>query len=270
MPRMRAYRVDPRRRVLDTFTMTEQRPGPWTRPHATTILGVVRPDGVALAGDGQVTFGEYVIKQRARKIRLLKDGTTIAGFAGAVADALTLIEKFEGQLKAWDGNMRKAAVELAKEWRTDRYLRRLEAQLLIANIDSLLLISGDGDVIEPDDGVVAIGAGAPYATAAAKALLANTDLTAREIVEAAMAITANMCIFTNDHFTVEVVRRDESVARPPVADDVAMGDITQAAVPSSADDDEDDDDDDAEEVEGEEDVDELEDDDDKDGEDWDE
>lgn len=190
--------------------MSDERSGAQVRPHATTILGVVRSDGVALAGDGQVTFGEVVIKHRARKIRLLKDGAIIAGFAGAVADALTLIEKFEAQLKAWDGNMRKAAVELAKEWRTDRYLRRLEAQLLIANVDSLLLLSGDGDVIEPDDGVAAIGSGAPYASAAARALADHTEMGARELVEAAMKVAAELCIYTNNHFTVEWIARADS------------------------------------------------------------
>jgi ATP-dependent HslUV protease subunit HslV len=173
------------------------------RPHATTILAVMRPDGVAMAGDGQVTFGEVVMKHGARKIRTLQEGTIVAGFAGAVADALTLIEKFEAQLKAWDGNMRRAAVELAKEWRTDRYLRRLEAQLLIAEVGSLLLISGDGDVIEPDDGIAAIGSGAPYAVAAARALATHTDLGAREVALSAMEITAELCIYTNNHFTME-------------------------------------------------------------------
>jgi ATP-dependent HslUV protease, peptidase subunit HslV len=173
------------------------------RPHATTILAVMRPDGVAMAGDGQVTFGEVVMKHGARKIRTLQEGTIVAGFAGAVADALTLIEKFEAQLKGWDGNMRRAAVELAKEWRTDRYLRRLEAQLLIAETGSLLLISGDGDVIEPDDGIAAIGSGAPYAVAAARALTTHTDLGAREVALAAMEITAELCIYTNNHFSVE-------------------------------------------------------------------
>jgi ATP-dependent HslUV protease, peptidase subunit HslV len=163
----------------------------------------MRPDGVAMAGDGQVTFGEVVMKHGARKIRTLQEGTIVAGFAGAVADALTLIEKFEAQLKGWDGNMRRAAVELAKEWRTDRYLRRLEAQLLIAETGSLLLISGDGDVIEPDDGIAAIGSGAPYAVAAARALTTHTDLGAREVALAAMEITAELCIYTNNHFSVE-------------------------------------------------------------------
>ncbi len=181
------------------------------RPHATTILAVARSNSVAMAGDGQVTFGDVVLKHGARKIRTLRDGTIIAGFAGAVADALTLIEKFEVQLKANDSNMRKAAVELAKEWRTDRYLRRLEAQLLIAEPGSILLLSGDGDVIEPDDGIAAIGSGASYATAAARALNQHTEMSATEIVEAAMRITADLCIFTNDHFTMFSVETDEKV-----------------------------------------------------------
>jgi ATP-dependent HslUV protease subunit HslV len=180
------------------------------RPHATTIIAVLREDGVAMAGDGQVTFGEVVMKHGARKIRTLQDGTILAGFAGAVADALTLIEKFEAQLKAWDGNMRRAAVELAKEWRTDRYLRRLEAQLLIAEVGSLLLISGDGDVIEPDDGIAAIGSGAPYATAAARALSQHTELGAKDVAMAAMEIAADLCIYTNDHFNLEWIAADGS------------------------------------------------------------
>lgn len=175
---------------------------------ATTILGVKRDGEVALAGDGQVTLGDVVLKHGARKIRLLGDGKIVAGFAGAVADALTLFGKFEVQLKTWDGNLRRASVELAKEWRTDRYLRRLEAQLIVADVDSLLILSGDGDVIEPDDGIVAIGSGAPYATAAAKALIQYTELDARQIVEAAMGVAAEICIFTNDRFTVESVTRE--------------------------------------------------------------
>lgn len=176
------------------------------RAHATTIVGVKRGDVVALAGDGQVTIGDVVLKHNARKLRTLYDGQVVAGFAGAVADALTLFAKFESQLESWDGNLRKAAVELTKEWRTDRYLRRLEAQLIVADSESLLLLSGEGDVIEPDDGVLAIGAGAPFATAAAKALMLKTDLTAEEIVRAAMEVTAQICIFTNDHISVEVVQ----------------------------------------------------------------
>ncbi|HRA47813.1 MAG TPA: ATP-dependent protease subunit HslV [Thermomicrobiales bacterium] len=181
------------------------------RPHATTILAVAREGSVAMAGDGQVTFGDVVLKHSARKIRTLRDGTIIAGFAGAVADALTLIEKFEIQLKAHDSSMRKAAVELAKEWRTDRYLRRLEAQLLIAEVGSILLLSGDGDVIEPDDGIAAIGSGAAYATAAARALAQYTTMTAQEIVAAAMKITGELCIYTNDHVTTFAVETDEKV-----------------------------------------------------------
>jgi ATP-dependent HslUV protease, peptidase subunit HslV len=174
---------------------------------STTILGVRRNSIVAMAGDGQVTVGDVVLKHGARKIRMLYDGAVIAGFAGAVADALTLFSKFESQLKASDGNLRKASVELAKEWRTDRYLRRLEAQLIVGDGESLLVLSGEGDVIEPDDGIAAIGSGAPYATAAAKALLAHTDLPAREIVESAMGIAAELCIFTNDRFTIDAVER---------------------------------------------------------------
>lgn len=158
-----------------------------------------------MAGDGQVTLGDVVLKHGARKIRLMDDGRIVAGFAGAVADALTLFGKFESQLKSSDGNVRRASVELAKEWRSDRYLRRLEAQLIVADADSILVISGEGDVIEPDDGIVAIGSGAPYATAAAKALMQHSDLDAIELVKAAMEITADICIFTNHHISIESV-----------------------------------------------------------------
>ena len=187
--------------------------------HSTTILGVLRDGVVAMAGDGQVTVGDVVLKHGARKIRTLYDGAVIAGFAGAVADALTLFSKFESQLKSSDGNLRRAAVELAKEWRTDRYLRRLEAQLIVGDGESLLVLSGEGDVIEPDDGVAAIGSGAPYATAAAKALLVHTNLQAREIVESAMEIAAELCIFTNDRFTISTVPKQsdspaEGLAEP--------------------------------------------------------
>lgn len=178
----------------------------YPRPHATTIVGVKRGDQVALAGDGQVTIGDVVLKHNARKLRTLYDGQVVAGFAGAVADALTLFGKFESQLETWDGNLRKAAVELTKEWRTDRYLRRLEAQLIVADSHSLLLLSGEGDVIEPDDGVISIGSGAPFATAAAKALMLNTQMSAEEIVRAAMEVTAEICIFTNAQISVEVVQ----------------------------------------------------------------
>ncbi len=192
----------------------------WGAIHATTILGVKRGDTVALAGDGQVTLGDVVLKTGARKIRLMHDGQIVAGFAGAVADALTLFGKFETQLKAWDGNLRRASVELAKEWRTDRYLRRLEAQLIVADGESILVISGEGDVIEPDDGIVAIGTGAPYATSAAKALMQHTDLDAREIVEASMLIAAEICIFTNDRITIETVQLTDEDAEAQGSDDI--------------------------------------------------
>lgn len=175
-------------------------------PHATTILGVRRGKDVALAGDGQVTMGDIVLKHKARKLRTLHDGEVIAGFAGAVADALTLFAAFETHLQATDGNLRRAAVALAKEWRSDRYLRRLEAQLIVSDGESLLVISGEGDVIEPDDGIVAIGSGAPFATAAAKALVSNTDMTAEQVVREAMRITEEICIYTNKEISVEVAQ----------------------------------------------------------------
>ena len=171
----------------------------------TTILAIKRDGQVAVAGDGQVTFGEVVIKHGAKKIRRLHDGEILAGFAGAVSDALTLIERFEIQLETWHGNLRKAAVETAKDWRTDRATRHLEAELIIADAETILLLSGDGDVIEPDDGIIAIGAGGTYAYAASKALLEHTDLEARAIAEAAMRITARICIFTNDAILIEAV-----------------------------------------------------------------
>lgn len=193
---------------------------------STTILGVRRNGIVAMAGDGQVTVGDVVLKHGARKIRMLYDGAVIAGFAGAVADALTLFSKFESQLKSADGNLRKASVELTKEWRTDRYLRRLEAQLIVGDGESLLVLSGEGDVIEPDDGIVAIGSGAPYATAAAKALMAHTDLPARDIVESAMGIAADLCIFTNDRITIATVEGPESSPSPDGAGQGAESEVT--------------------------------------------
>ena len=196
------------------------------RAHATTIVAVKRGHQVAIAGDGQVTIGDVVLKHNARKLRTLFDGQVVAGFAGAVADALTLFSKFESQLDAWDGNLRKAAVELTKEWRTDRYLRRLEAQLIVADVESLLLLSGEGDVIEPDDGIVAIGSGAPFATAAAKALLNHTNLTAEEIVKAAMDVTAEICIFTNDQISVVVVQLEDEAAGATPGDEQAPDEET--------------------------------------------
>jgi ATP-dependent HslUV protease subunit HslV len=216
------------------------------RPHATTILGVKRGGAVALAGDGQVTLGDVVLKHGARKVRVLGEGRVLAGFAGAVADALTLFGKFEAQLKSWDGNLRRAAVELAKEWRTDRYLRRLEAQLIVADVASLLVISGDGDVIEPDDGIVAIGSGAPYATAAAKALIGHTELSALQVVEAAMAIAAEICIFTNERITIVSVGGAEGTGGAGGAEE---GEDEELPIPSllpPAPDDEEDDEEDEE------------------------
>lgn len=227
--------------------MTQPNSLPGRRLRATTILGVKRAGEVALAGDGQVTLGDVVLKHGARKIRTLYDGQVLAGFAGAVADALTLFGKFEAELKSWDGNLRRASVELAKEWRTDRYLRRLEAQLIVADTDSLLVLSGDGDVIEPDDGIVAIGSGAPYATAAAKALLAKTELDARSIVEEAMRIAAELCIYTNNHFTIESVRNGElEVTTVDGADqaDVALESTSPPALGQTDDTDDDDEDED--------------------------
>ena len=226
-------------------------PYPDRRLRATTIIGVKRGHEVALAGDGQVTQGDVILKHGARKIRTLADGEVLAGFAGAVADALTLFGKFETQLKSWDGNLRRASVELTKEWRTDRYLRRLEAQLIVADPDSLLVLSGEGDVIEPDDGVVAIGSGAPYATAAAKALLLHTDLGARAIAEAAMRVAADLCIYTNDRFSIETVRREGGqtvLGEHSDADDdrelpVVANDSTPPSVPATDDEDDDEDDD---------------------------
>ncbi len=210
------------------------------RLRATTILGVRRDRAVSLAGDGQITLGDVVLKHGARKIRTLYDGQILAGFAGAVADALTLFGKFETQLKAWDGNLRRASVELAKEWRTDRYLRRLEAQLIVADPETLLVLSGEGDVIEPDDGIVAIGSGAPYATAAAKALLIHTDLDSRAIVEGAMRIAANLCIYTNDQFTIESVQAEEETGTPAGEPVPSLLSLTDTPTPPVDDDDEDD------------------------------
>ena len=180
------------------------------RAHGTTILAVKRGDIVAMAGDGQITFGDTVMKATARKVRPLGDGRVIAGFAGAVADALTLFEKFEAQLDEHHGNLRKSAVELAKEWRTDRYLRRLEAQLLVADSEQILVISGEGDVVEPDEGVIAIGSGGPFALAAASALVNHTTMSAKEIVEAAMHEAAKLCIYTNEQITVLTVGKEEA------------------------------------------------------------
>jgi len=171
--------------------------------HATTILAVRHRDRAVLAGDGQVTFGQTVVKQTARKIRRLYSDRILAGFAGSAADSFALFARFESKLEQYRGNLERSAVELAKDWRTDRYLRRLEAMLVVLDKTSTFLLSGTGDLIEPDDGVVAIGSGGPYALAAAKALVANTELDARSIAEKAMRIAGAICIYTNDTIVVE-------------------------------------------------------------------
>jgi ATP-dependent HslUV protease subunit HslV len=176
--------------------------------HATTIVATRHNGKVALGGDGQVTMGETIMKGGARKVRTLKDGKILAGFAGSVADAFTLFEKFEEKLERYPGNLPRAVVELAKEWRTDRYLRRLEALLAVADADHLFLVSGDGNVIEPDDDIVAIGSGGPYALAAARALKEHADLDAPGIVRRCLEIAADICIYTNRNITV--LELDES------------------------------------------------------------
>jgi ATP-dependent HslUV protease subunit HslV len=170
--------------------------------HATTILCVRRDGHVAMGGDGQVTAGETVMKSHAQKVRLLKGGKTVAGFAGGTADALTLFEKFEEKLERYPGNLARAAVELAKDWRSDRVLRRLEAQLAVADREKSLLVTGNGDVIEPDDEILAIGSGGSYALAAARGLLAHSALAAREVVTRSLEIAADICIYTNRNLTI--------------------------------------------------------------------
>jgi ATP-dependent HslUV protease subunit HslV len=173
--------------------------------HGTTILSVRRDKTVALGGDGQVTLGQVVIKGGAKKVRRLYQERILAGFAGGTADAFTLFERFEAKLDKHQGNLMRSAVELAKDWRTDRILRRLEAMLAVADRERSLVITGSGDVLEPELGIVAIGSGGPYAQSAARALLENTPLGAREIVEKSLAIAADLCIYTNHQRTIEVL-----------------------------------------------------------------
>ncbi len=175
------------------------------RIRSTTILAVRREGRVTVAGDGQVTFDKTVMKAGARKVRRLYNDKIIAGFAGSTADAFTLFARFEAKLEQYRGNLQRAAVELGKEWRTDKYLRHLEALLIVADETASLVISGGGDVIEPDDGVVAIGSGGAYATAAARALLRNTNLSARQIAEEAMKIAGEICIYTNASLVIEEI-----------------------------------------------------------------
>lgn len=171
--------------------------------HATTILCVRKNGKVAIGGDGQVSMGNTVLKHNAIKIRKMYNDKVVAGFAGATADAFTLFEKFEGKLESYRGNITRAAVELAKDWRTDKILRRLEALLIIADIEHTFILSGNGDVIEPEEGIAAIGSGGPYAQAAARALYENTELTAREITEKSMKIASGICVYTNENVNIE-------------------------------------------------------------------
>ncbi|MDH3637577.1 MAG: ATP-dependent protease subunit HslV [Gammaproteobacteria bacterium] len=171
--------------------------------HGTTILSVRRDNQVVIGGDGQVSLGQTVIKGNARKVRRLYKDRVIAGFAGGTADAFTLFERFEGKLEKHQGNLTRAAVELAKDWRTDRMLRRLEALLAVADAHASLIISGNGDVIEPEAGLMAIGSGGPFAQAAARAMLENTELGAKSIVERALKIAADICVYTNQNLTIE-------------------------------------------------------------------
>jgi ATP-dependent HslUV protease subunit HslV len=179
----------------------------------TTILCVRRDGRTALGGDGQVTLQDVVVKARAQKVRRMKGGAILAGFAGGVADALTLFEKFEAQLERHPGNLSRAAVELAKDWRSDRYLRRLEALLVVADRDTTLLVSGNGEVIEPDDGILAVGSGGSYALAAARALVAHSELDAPDIVRVALETAADICVYTNRNLTVLEVDSDREESR---------------------------------------------------------
>src|SRR5215472_14580793 len=174
--------------------------------HATTVLSVRHRGNVAMAGDGQVTIGQTVVKAGARKVRKVHGDRVLAGFAGTAADAFTLFARFEAKLEEHRGNLPRAAVELAKDWRTDRVLRRLEALLAVADRDHSLIISGTGDVIEPDDGLIGIGSGGPYALAAARALCAHSSLSAEQIAEQALRIAAGICVYTNEHITVETLQ----------------------------------------------------------------
>lgn len=175
---------------------------------ATTVLAVRRDGVTALGGDGQVTLGDTVMKATAQKVRTLKEGKILAGFAGAVADAFALFEKLEEKLERYPGNLTRSCVELAKDWRMDRYLRRLNALLVVADTERIFLVSGEGDVIEPDDEIVAIGSGGSYALAAARALKAHTELPAQEIVQKALEIAGDICIYTNQQITVLELKND--------------------------------------------------------------
>ncbi|HLI10167.1 MAG TPA: ATP-dependent protease subunit HslV [Alphaproteobacteria bacterium] len=182
--------------------MAEESKGLW---HGTTILCVRKGGRVVVAGDGQVTFGQTVLKANARKVRRLGDGSVIGGFAGATADAFTLFERLEAKLEQHPGQLTRACVELAKDWRTDRYLRRLEAMMAVADAKTSLILSGNGDVLEPEDGIIGIGSGGSYALAAARALIDHPDLDADGVARRAMAIAAGICIYTNDNIVIESI-----------------------------------------------------------------
>ncbi|MGE0717644.1 MAG: ATP-dependent protease subunit HslV [Alphaproteobacteria bacterium] len=182
--------------------MNEREPLAW---HGTTILCVRKDGRVAMAGDGQVSMGQTVVKSNARKVRRIGDGRVIAGFAGATADAFTLFERLEAKLEAYPRQLARACVELAKDWRTDRYLRRLEAMMAVADTNVSLLLSGTGDVLEPEDGIIATGSGGSFALAAARALIDRTDMDAEAIARRALAIAAEICVYTNDKVTVETL-----------------------------------------------------------------
>ena len=185
--------------------------------HGTTILSVRRDGQVALGGDGQVTLGAVIVKATARKVRRLYQNRILAGFAGSTADAFTLFERFEGKLEKHHGNLQRAAVELAKDWRSDRVLRRLEAMLAVADATTSLIITGQGDVLEPEFGIIAIGSGGAYAQAAARALLAHSSLAAKDIVKEALMIAGDICIYTNQQHTIEVLEASEGGNGKPAA-----------------------------------------------------
>lgn len=179
--------------------------GATARARSTTVVAVLREGRLALAADGQVTLGETVMKQGADKVRRVGKGRALVGFAGGVADALTLLERLEGKFETHPGNVRRAAVELARDWRTDRVLRKLEAMILLGDAETLLMVSGNGDVIEPDDGVAAIGSGGAYALAAARSLMRHTEMSAAEIADAALRVASEICIYTNDKIRMETL-----------------------------------------------------------------
>ena len=173
--------------------------------HATTVISVRKNGKVALGGDGQVTMGAIIMKEKATKIRRIADGRVLTGFAGSVSDAFALFDRFEGKLKEYSNNLMRAAVELGKDWRTDKYLRQLEAQLAVCDNETSLLIAGTGEIIEPDDGILAIGSGGPYALASARSLVAHSSLDVAEIVRESLSVAASICVYTNENITVETL-----------------------------------------------------------------